>query len=318
MTSAYGPWLDIHVVTGILGSGKTTVLCHLLDVPTGERVAVVVGEYAERGLDGDLLRQSGADVIQITATGRGQDAKSYLEPVRELVRRRLYRRIFLETSGVTQISEVARDLMNDDEIRAGARLGRSTTVVDCGAFTAHDTHFNRQLWAQIGIADVVVLNKTDKVPQEDTLGALRDRVKAQQPDADVVFAYMGQIRSVRVIGEPPEDFRPALLDVDWSDDPPAEFESFVYRSDKVCFDRPMFGHKLLNLPGGRVARFKGVLKSYDRTHVVNGLPGQLDWGVGVARGETAIAFIGLGLEARKDDICAVLDAELLRQQDDGR
>ena len=76
MSTDYGPWLEIHVVTGILGSGKTTVLCHLLDVPTGERVAVVVGEYAEKGLDGDLLRQSGADVIQITATGRGHDAKS--------------------------------------------------------------------------------------------------------------------------------------------------------------------------------------------------------------------------------------------------
>ena len=310
--------VNLHVVTGILGSGKTILLQHLLEAPTGEgRSAVVVGEYAEEGLDGDLLRSSGAEVREITATGRGSEAKSYVEDVRALVRHGAFRRVFLETSGVTQISQVARDLMADPVIAEHARFGRTTTVVDCGAFEIHDQHFHRQLWAQVAVADVVVLNKTDKA-NETSLAAMRDRVRALRPDADVLFAYMGQIMSQRVLGPLEDDWTPAILGVDWTDDPPAEFESFVYRSKLTCYDRVMFGHRLLNLPGGRIARFKGVLRSYDGSHVVNGLPGQLDWGRLGPRVDTAIAFIGLDLDGRVEGIGRILDAELEGQQDPRR
>ena len=114
------------------------------------------------------------------------------------------------------------------------------------------------------------------------------------------------------------DERPAILDVDFSDDPPAEFESFVYRSKRVCFDRVTFGHRLLNLPGGAIARFKAALRRWDKTHCLNGFPGQLDWDSTPVQGRTAIAFIGLGLLAREDEISAVLDAELEAQQTEDR
>ena len=111
--------VTINVVTGILGSGKTSLLRHVLDRDEVEgRWGVVVGEYAQEGFDGPMLENTGARVEQITNTGRGTDAKSYVEPVRDMIEDEAHWRIFLETSGVTQISQLAADLMADPVIAA--------------------------------------------------------------------------------------------------------------------------------------------------------------------------------------------------------
>lgn len=308
--------VTLNVVTGILGSGKTTALLHLLDAPgISTKPAVVVGEFAEEGLDGTILANAGATVRQLTATGLGAAAASYVDPVTELVEDREHPRIFLETSGVANIGRIAKELLEAD-LGGPVRFGPTVTVLDAGAFQVHDRYFPEQLWAQVAVADVVIVNKTDRVHAGD-LEAIRARVAARNPDARVLFAYMGQVRRAEVLGSQPEGFRPRLLD-HAGDTQVAAFESFVWRSKRVCFDRVMLGHKLLNLPGGHIARFKGVLKCWDKSHVVNGLPGQLDWDNTPAEGRTRIAFIGLDLLSRQADICALLDAELEAQQHDGR
>jgi G3E family GTPase len=310
--------VTINVVTGILGAGKTSVLRHLIDGHNLDGVpGVVVGEYAKEGFDGGMLKAAGARVTQITNTGRGDSAKSYVDSVRDMIEDEMHWRIYLETSGVTQISQVAQDLLADDLIRERAQLGRTVTVLDAGAFSLHDELFNAQLWAQVAVADVVVINKTDKV-QSESLSDLRARVRARRPDVIVQFSYMGQASRPAILDPLNEDERPAILDVDFSDDPPGEFESFVYRSKRICFDRVTFGHRLLNHPGGAIARVKGALRCWDKTHCLNGFPGQLDWDSTPVQGRTVIAFIGLGLTERVDEITAVLDAELEAQQEDDR
>lgn len=310
--------VTLNVVTGILGSGKTTALLHLLDAPgLTHKPAVVVGEFAEEGLDGALLAASGATVRQITQTGVGAGSKSYIEPVRELIEDKEHARIFLETSGVTEIGRIARELMAED-LGGPVRFGPTVTVLDAGAFQIHDRFFSEQLWAQVGVADVVIINKTDKAAHPGDLEVIRGRVLEQNPGAKALFAYMGQVRRAEVLGTPPDDFVPRLLEPGRGDAQVAPFESFVYRNKRVCYDRVLFGHKLLNLPGGHIARFKGVLKGWDRSYVINGLPGQLDWDNTPTEGRTRIAFIGLGLLARQAEITALLDAELEAQQDDGR
>jgi G3E family GTPase len=304
--------VTVNVVTGILGSGKTTVLLHLLDDPSNEpKPAVVVGEFAEEGYDGTLLRASGATVAQVAAAGIGEQAKSYLGPVRALVAEGGYTRILLETSGVTEIGRVARELSG--AVGEGIRLGCTATILDAGAFEAHDAHFPDQLWAQVDVADVVVINKTDK-SNPDRLKAARERVLARRPDARVVFAFMGQCRRHEILSLPSEEHVPRILTRDWEVGAPPEFESFVYRTRVKNLDRVRFGHRLLNLPGGAVARFKGVLRCWDRSWGLNGLPGQLDWDPGTTTGDTAIAFIGLGLKERESGIRETLDAELKAQR----
>jgi cobalamin biosynthesis protein CobW len=49
--------LPVTIVTGFLGSGKTTLLRHMLDNAQGRRIAVIVNEFGELGIDGEILKQ---------------------------------------------------------------------------------------------------------------------------------------------------------------------------------------------------------------------------------------------------------------------
>ncbi len=306
----------LHILTGILGSGKTSVASHLLGSPRPEGMpAVVVGEYAEEGLDGHILQRTGARVLQVTASGVGDQAKGYVEPVAQLIGEGFHARILLETSGVTEIERVAAELQQDPRTTGHFTFGPTITVLDAGAFANHSQAFPDQFWGQVDVADVVIINKTDKAPDQ-SLSAMRDEVLARNSTAKVLFAYMGQVRRMEIFDEIPEGFTARITHPRPVPDPPEDFDAFVYRSDKICFDRVMLGHKLLNLPG-RIARFKGQLKSWDKTHCINGMPGQLDWDNTPVTGNTVIAFIGLDLAAREPEIRAILDAELERQQHEG-
>ena len=309
--------ITLHIITGILGSGKTSTLRHLLDVDKHEgTTAIVVGEYAKEGFDASMLQETGAEIVQVTATGIGDQVNTYVEPIRELATDDILRRIFLETSGVTEIGQVVAALRSDPTIKERIRFGPTVVVLDAGAFRIHNEYFSDQLWGQVDVADTVIVNKTDKAAQE-SLSEMKQRILARNPSARVLFTYMGQASRPQTLGNRDPDFVPRLLTEAGTQGTPADFEAFVYRTRAQCFDQVTFGHKLLNLPVGRIARFKGVLRLWNRSVCVNGLPGQLDWDNTEVTGSTAIAFIGLDLLGQKDTICQVLDDELRRQKDEG-
>lgn len=309
--------VQLQIITGFLGSGKTTLVRHLIEGPGEVSTGVVVGEFAEEGFDGRMIEASGATVRQIAASGVGQAAKSYLPATRSFVDEGRFTRVILETSGVTEIARVTQELWSDPIIRKNAVFSPTIVVVDAGAFHAHDQYFAPQFWAQLDVADIVAVNKTDKVPGE-RLDVIKQRILARNPEARVQFTYQGQIQRTLALQVPYAGFTPRAMRANWTGVLPPDFEAFVYRSERVCFDQVHFGHILLNLPGGSVARFKGVLRCWDKAYCINGMPGQLDWDNTPVTGDTRIAFIGLDLKDREKTITAALDAELERQRDEVR
>ena len=309
--------VQLQIITGFLGSGKTTLVRHLIEGPGEISTGVVVGEFAEEGFDGRMIEASGATVRQISASGRGDSAKSYLPATRSFVDEGRFTRVILETSGVTEIAAVTAELWADPVIRANAVFSPTIVVVDAGSFAAHDQHFAHQFWAQLDVADIVAINKTDKVPGA-SLDVIKDRILARNPEAKIQFTYQGQIHRPTALSIPYDGFLPRAMRADWKGLLPPEFESFVYRNERVCFDQVRFGHLMLNLPGGQIARFKGVLRCWDRAYCINGMPGQLDWDNTPVTGDTRIAFIGLDLSKREQEVTTALDAELERQRDEVR
>lgn len=296
--------ITVHVVLGLLGSGKTTLLQHLLEAPVpGPRPAVLVGEYAEVGFDAEMLGDG--HVVQIA--GRGPDAgAAYAEPLRALVERAGADRILVEASGVADAARLLAALDADPALAARVTWGRTVTVIDAGAFERLAAVFAPALEAQVAAADLVVVNKRDRLPDDAARAALDARLRRLAPTAEIAFAYMGQVPPALVFRPRPGGRLPAALRAA----PAADFESFVYRSDRVCYDRARFGHRLLNPVAGRLARVKGVVRGYDGTWIVNGLPGQLDWTPAPAPRATALAFIGAGMAAARDAIHADLDRTL--------
>ena len=305
----------LNLITGILGAGKTSVLRHLLSGQHVEgRPAVVVGEFADTGLDGPILSACGATICQITSSGLGAEQKSYAAAVRQVLDQGDHPRIYLETSGVVEVSRVVDELTQDEELASRLRFGRTVTVLDAGAFSRHDTYFSEQLWAQVACADLLLINKTDRLGEEG-LSAIAERVKARRPDVDVHFTYMGQVRRSAVMSMPESQDDLRILQGTQGSHRVAEFESFVFETQTVCIDRVRLGHLLLNIEGAQVAPFKGVLRCWDKTHCVNGFPGQLDWDSTPVSGPTKIAFIGLGLAAQREAIQACLERELEAQHE---
>ena len=305
--------VTINIITGVLGSGKTTLLQHLLaDQLPIERPAIVVGEFAEEGLDAQLLTVESVPIRQLTATGVGDTSKSFLSPLKELVMSGRHNRIYLETSGVAEVHRIIPDLYSDPDLVKATVIGPTVTVIDAGAFEYHDQHFGTQFWSQIEVADIIVINKVDRVSR-DELAAIEARIKERNPVARRAGTYMGRVRRGEVNSRVPEDFTPRILQVSGECDVP-EFEAFVYRTSAVCYDRVMFGHLLLNLPDAVIARFKGKLRVHDKTYCVNGFPGQLDWDNTPVFGDTSIALIGLRLLDRKARLTTLLDEEIERQR----
>ncbi len=171
LTSAEDPQVSttpVTVVTGYLGSGKTTLLKHILASPWGRRYAVIVNEFSDLGIDGDLLRCDQEEVITL-ASGclcckvRGdlmRSLKSLLSRGVELDG------IVVETSGLADPGPVIQTFFMDPQISSRTRLDAIVTVTDA-------RHLHAQLVdapeieAQVAAADLVLINKTDLVSPGD-------------------------------------------------------------------------------------------------------------------------------------------------------
>ena len=103
--------LPVTIVTGFLGSGKTTLLRHMLDNAQGRRIAVIVNEFGELGIDGEILKQCSIGCSEEEANGRVYELangclcctvqEEFFPVMRELVARRGdLDHILIETSGL--------------------------------------------------------------------------------------------------------------------------------------------------------------------------------------------------------------------------
>jgi G3E family GTPase len=181
----------VTVLTGFLGAGKTSLLNHLLRADHGKRFAVIVNEFGEAGIDGDLL-SSGADELIEMANGcvcctvRG-DLLRTLHGL--LPRIGSYDGVVIETSGLADPGPVAQTLLMDDVLRAALALDGVVTVVD----TLHilDQLGNHAEAAeQVAFADLIVLSKTDLVTPA-AVAAVTARIRSTNPAAEIVTATRG-------------------------------------------------------------------------------------------------------------------------------
>src|SRR5208282_6508421 len=162
-----GPRLPVVVVTGFLGSGKTTLIRGLLDKLEGAGTAVVVNEYGEIGIDHALLRSS-SDVTVLLGNGcLCCNVRSDLEEtLRGLFADRArgavpsFARVVIETSGLADPGPVLQTFASDRALGEEFHLQALITVVDApgGAGNLASMPEARQ---QVALADRIVVSKSD-------------------------------------------------------------------------------------------------------------------------------------------------------------
>lgn len=221
------------VVTGFLGSGKTTLLRHILQNADGRRIAVIVNEFGELGIDGDILKACG---IGCDETGNEKEGQLYelangcmcctvqeeFFPVMQQLaeRRDQIDALLIETSGLALPKPLVQ-AFQWPEIAGTFTVDAVVTVVDtpaaaAGQFAAHPEAVDAQRRAdpnldhesplhelfedQLGAADLVVLNKTDLV-DASALAQVEQLVRAElPPEVKLVHAREGRLPLDVVLG----------------------------------------------------------------------------------------------------------------------
>ncbi|MCY1272253.1 putative metal chaperone YciC [compost metagenome] len=216
--------LPVTIVTGFLGAGKTTLLRHLLDNAEGRRIAVIVNEFGELGIDGEILKQCAIGCTEEEAAGRVFELangclcctvqEEFFPVMRELVARRGdLDQILIETSGLALPKPLVQ-AFQWPEIRNACTVDAVITVVDspavaAGTFAAHPEQVDEQrkqdpnldhesplhelFEDQLASADLVVLNKADLL-DADALAAVRADVAGELPPAvKIVEARAGKL-----------------------------------------------------------------------------------------------------------------------------
>jgi G3E family GTPase len=159
--------IPVSVLTGFLGSGKTTILGHLLRQPEFSRTAVIINEFGEIGLDHELIEASEDSFIELTTGCLCCKVRTDLaQTLQDLLLRRdegncpPFDRIVIETSGLADPAPILQTLMTDLGLADRLVLGAVVTTVDAvnGAGTLEREGVSQK---QVAVADRIVLTKLD-------------------------------------------------------------------------------------------------------------------------------------------------------------
>src|SRR5258708_367243 len=225
--------IPVTVVTGFLGSGKTTLMRHILQNAKGLRIAVIVNEFGELGIDGEILKgcgigcdDNGNEVQgQLYERGNGCRCRKVQEeffPVMEQLveRREQIDHVLIETSGLALPKPLVQ-AFNWPSIKNAFTVDAVVTVVDgpaaaSGQFAAnpqavdaqrradpnldHESPLHELFEDQLASADLVILNKTDLI-DEAQQRAVETLIRGEIPaGVKIVPAQMGQLDLHALLG----------------------------------------------------------------------------------------------------------------------
>jgi G3E family GTPase len=263
LRSERGARIPVTVVSGFLGSGKTTLVKHFLGRPEGAGTAVVVNEFGKVGIDDALLRASAEKTVLLGNGCLCCNTRSDLQvALRRLVAERErgavshFRRIVIETSGLADLGPILTTFVTDRALAGEFHVDAIATVVDAARGEATlDAHGEAR--RQAILADRLVLSKTD-LAEVAAIDRLTSRLRTLNPRADILIADRGAV-DPRYLIEPAQNLSTGAFTAEatHADD----IRSFV-----LCEDQPIAWdalartvEMLIALRGADLLRVKGLV-----------------------------------------------------------
>jgi len=217
------------VITGFLGAGKTTLVRHLLaHAPKGKRIALIINEFGDLGVDKDILAGCGdetcreEDMIELSNGCICCTVADEFIPTMQalLARPEKFDHIVIETSGLALPQPLIR-AFNWPEIKAQVTIDGIVTVADASALAEgrfasdeaavdaqrrqdemldHETPLGELFEDQLSVADLVVINKADLVDAA-TLADVERNIRAElRPGVGILHARNGHVDIAALLG----------------------------------------------------------------------------------------------------------------------
>lgn len=209
------------VITGFLGAGKTTMVRHILQNARGKRIALIINEFGDVGVDGEILKACGSDACSaddIIELANGciccTVADDFVPTMEKLLARKdRPDHIIIETSGLALPQPLVR-AFNWPDIKSRVTVDGVVTVVDAKALSEgrfaddeealaaqraadenldHENPIEELFEDQLNAADMVIVNKVDLLGEAEALTTMLDLKKQVRPATRLVAARQGAV-----------------------------------------------------------------------------------------------------------------------------
>lgn len=249
---------DFFLITGFLGSGKTTFLKYLLKT-SGEkyRIAIIQNEFASLGTDGTELAITGKD-FKLVEINNGSvfcvcQMENFITALDNLLTDYKPEMIFLEASGLSDPVNII-ELLRHEKIKLRLNLRHILTIADTPMFFKSMEILSRYRH-QLMIADTVILNKTDLYKRETT--EIENVIRELNPFAKIICTSFCEIPVIHTLYHPDVIHKPAENFVGHKSEGRPDINTFVLKTNYLISFSDL--KKMINELTREFIRIKGFV-----------------------------------------------------------
>ena len=248
--------VPITLLTGYLGSGKTTLVNHILTNQEGYKIAVIVNDIGEVNIDATLIEKGGivkekdANLVPLQNGCICCTLKvDLMQQIVDIIKMNKFDYILIEASGVCEPIPIAQTLtvLSEGTVQYGlpkiCRLDNVVTVVDASRlayeFGAGESLLNENLdeedienllIQQVEFCNTIILNKVDDISKEE-LNKVRAVIKALQPTAKIIETNYAKVNVGEIIDTNNFDFDKASISAGWVQELEKDDEEYEHEEE---------------------------------------------------------------------------------------